>query len=197
METGTSEKEESVNQELEGEPEKKKRRKKKATIVIAVVVVCVLCAGVGVAVWHEQPSFCNFICHDPMDPYVEGYYSSDEGLLVTAHAQNDTSCLSCHEASFDEQVKEASAWVTGVFYTPLQQRDFANEDFCLRSCHSKDRIVAALVDYGGTDFNPHASHMGKDITCGSCHRVHGESQMYCNQCHHAPLPQGWANPKKA
>ena len=21
-------------------------------------------------VWHEQPSFCNAICHDPMDPYL-------------------------------------------------------------------------------------------------------------------------------
>ena len=55
-------------------------------------------------------------------------------------------------------------------------------------------IVAATEDWGGTDFNPHASHVGKDVQCGDCHSVHRESELYCNQCHNATLPEGWVDP---
>ena len=36
-------------------------------IVGVVVAVVLVCAGGGFYVWHNQPSFCNAICHEPMD----------------------------------------------------------------------------------------------------------------------------------
>ena len=46
------------------------KKKKKWPIVVGVVVAVLVVAGAGFWVWHEQPSFCNAICHDPMDPYL-------------------------------------------------------------------------------------------------------------------------------
>ena len=60
-----------------------KRKKTKAAIVVGVIAAIVVVAGVGFSIWHEQPSFCNAICHDPMDPYVEGYYAPDSTMEQT------------------------------------------------------------------------------------------------------------------
>ena len=38
-------------------------------VVVAVVAAILVVAGVGMWVWHEQPSFCGAICHTPMDNY--------------------------------------------------------------------------------------------------------------------------------
>ena len=43
------------------------KKKKKWPIVVGVVVAVLVVAGAGFWVWHEQPSFCNAICHTPMD----------------------------------------------------------------------------------------------------------------------------------
>ena len=42
-------------------------KRRRAPIVCAVVAVVLVCAGGGFYVWHNQPSFCNAICHEPMD----------------------------------------------------------------------------------------------------------------------------------
>ena len=42
-------------------------RRKKRGIVVGVIVAVIVVAGAGFWVWHEQPSFCNAICHSPMD----------------------------------------------------------------------------------------------------------------------------------
>ena len=40
---------------------------------MGVVAVVLIAAGAGFWVWHEQPSFCNAICHTPMDQYNATY----------------------------------------------------------------------------------------------------------------------------
>jgi len=59
-------------EETEAAPAAKKARKK-WPIVVGVVVAVLVVAGAGFWVWHEQPSFCNAICHTPMDPYLPTY----------------------------------------------------------------------------------------------------------------------------
>ena len=79
------------------QPTAKMTRKNK-WIIVGVVAAVLVVAGAGFWVWHEQPSFCNAICHSPMDKYVETYYEGDPGKLVTAHAEAGDACLDCHEA---------------------------------------------------------------------------------------------------
>ena len=71
------------------QPTAKMTRKNKL-IIVGVVAAVLVAAGAGFWVWHEQPSFCNAICHSPMDKYVETYYEGDPGKLVTAHAEAET-----------------------------------------------------------------------------------------------------------
>ena len=49
-----------------GEETKPQKRRKKPLVVIGTIVVVVALLGVGFFVWHNQPSFCNAICHVPM-----------------------------------------------------------------------------------------------------------------------------------
>ncbi|MDR3315516.1 MAG: cytochrome c3 family protein [Coriobacteriales bacterium] len=121
-------------------PEVKVKKKGKGLkIVIAIVVVLVVLAGGGgaaYALFHDDPAFCNFVCHTPMDPYVTSY---DEGLSVrdyqataqgedtslklsvTAHKESEqaVNCLMCHEPTMDEQISEGIKWVTGDYELPL------------------------------------------------------------------------------
>ena len=69
-----SEEEKSVAEDVVVEetaaPQKKR---KKWPVVVGVVVAVLVVAGAGFFVWHEQPSFCNAICHTPMDAYLPTY----------------------------------------------------------------------------------------------------------------------------
>ncbi len=61
---------------------------------------------------------------------------------------------------------------------------------CL-SCHPRATIEKANEGYGGhPDFNPHKAHLAAG-DCTSCHSLEGTSVMSCNECHNAPLPDGW------
>ena len=71
-----------------------KRKAKRGWVIGGVVAAVIVVAGAGFWVWHETPSFCNSICHSPMDSYVDTYYSGDKGMLVTAHAEAGNNCLS-------------------------------------------------------------------------------------------------------
>ena len=54
--------------------EPKPKRSKKKRIITAVGIVGVIAVlAVGFLVWHAQPSFCNAICHVPMDPFLPTY----------------------------------------------------------------------------------------------------------------------------
>ena len=168
----------------------------------AVIVV----AGAGFWVWHETPSFCNAICHSPMDSYVDTYYSGDQGMLVTAHAEAGNNCLSCHEPVITEQVGEAMKWVADDYPmtadgTKLADgADMASEEFCAKSgCHDMDDVVASTWGFEGNDekFNPHSSHQDLALECGDCHKAHEKSVLMCNQCHNLNMPEGWEAPNAA
>lgn len=178
-----------------------KRRTKRWPVVVGVVVVVVACAGAGFWAWHEQPSFCNAICHEPMDNYVDGYYH-DDALMANAHEQAGTTCLDCHEAKLSEQVAEGLSWVRGDFsvdeagnLSTVGVR--ADAKMCTRAgCHDFDEVAAATENWGGEPgVNPHASHQGTAIDCSNCHGAHEASYMYCNACHAYQVPDGWESPR--
>lgn len=181
-------------------------KRRRAPIVCAVVAVVVVCAGGGFYVWHNQPSFCNAICHEPMDYYVDGYYGEGDAAhaqLAVAHQQEGVTCLQCHEATLEAQVNEGTAWVSGAFETNADgslapQLITADKQQCaIAGCHDWDDVVAATEDWGGqAGVNPHRSHQGEAIDCSNCHSVHGQSVMYCNTCHSWEVPEGWSNPAK-
>lgn len=180
-----------------------KKRRRRWPIAVGVVVAVLVVAGAGFMVWHEQPSFCNAICHTPMDPYVEGYYN-DDSLSAQAHQVAGVTCLQCHEAKLDEQIKEGLSWVSGDF--EVDERGMlttvgvrSDEKMCASNgCHDFDEVVAATQNWGGEEgVNPHESHQGRAIDCSNCHGVHGESVMYCNTCHEYEVPEGWVSPQRA
>ena len=172
---------------------KAKKPRRKLAIGAGIAAVLVAVAGIGLFQWHEQPSFCNAVCHSPMDSYVKGYYSQDQALLATAHSEADQTCLNCHEPSIDEQVTELGKWVTGDFKDPLPMQKIGTEEFCARSgCHNMDELAAATDNYQGSGRNPHDSHYGDQLDCNSCHHVHRESTLYCGGCHtDMPVPDDW------
>ncbi|MGI6105609.1 MAG: cytochrome c3 family protein [Raoultibacter sp.] len=175
---------------------KPKRSKKKLSIVLAVTLVVLVLAGSGFYVWHEQPSFCNAICHEPMDEYVESYYAHDEDLLVTAHAEYGVSCLDCHEAKMSDQVGMAISWVEGAYTMPLEEIHYEDE-FCLNErCHNMTREELANV-YVDQARNPHEAVHG-EIACENCHYSHTQSVNFCSQCHDdAYVPDGWLTAQEA
>jgi hypothetical protein len=187
-----------------------KPRFKRLAIVLGAIVLVFAAAGIGFGVWHEQPSFCNAFCHQPMDTYVAGYYSEQPGLLVAEHAATDISCLDCHQASLSEQISEGAAWLAGDFYMDEagfivsdDETDIGTRAYCF-SCHDdgdstsgKDwqAIVASTADWGGEEgVNPHQSH-GVEEECSTCHSSHRTSLMACNSCHGWEVPEGWEQPK--
>lgn len=181
-----------------GVPQRK--RGKRGWIVAGVVAAVVVVAGIGMWVWHEQPSFCNAICHSPMDAYVESYTEGDPGKLVTQHAAANESCLDCHEATLTTQVSEVMAWVSDSY--PMDEanrmlatgKEFATQEFCARSgCHDMTEVVANTWGFSenAEKYNPHASHQDNVLECGDCHKVHETSELYCAKCHDLNLPEGW------
>lgn len=123
-------------------------KRKKTAIVVGVVAAIVVVAGAGFFVWHEQPSFCNAICHTPMDEYYatweDGSYDrygneieDANGMMSYLHAGYSTdgsevehgqgiACLDCHVPTITEQVTEGIGWVTGNYYYPLEEHTLAD-----------------------------------------------------------------------
>lgn len=115
----------------DGSMARKSRKHKKAWITVGVVVVILAVGGVGFSLWHAQPSFCNAICHTPMDPYLPTYespvnekgidkwgneVSNSNAMMAALHReQNEDSCLSCHVPTLGEQVSEGANWITGNY----------------------------------------------------------------------------------
>lgn len=177
-----------------------KRARKRWPVVAGVVAVVLLAAGAGFWVWHEQPSFCNAVCHEPMDAYVEGYYSEPDQMAYT-HQTVGKTCLECHEPKLEEQISEAMVWVAGDFSMGDDGRLAtvgvrADAAMCTGpGCHDMAEVVESTRNWGGQDgVNPHDSHQGYALDCSSCHAAHGQSYMYCNTCHDFEVPQGWAEP---
>ncbi len=195
----------------EAVPQKKKG--KKWPIITGVVIVVLIAAGAGFWVWHEQPSFCNAICHTPMDQYNVTYDQEPgvEGVDKWGNTVEDTSsmlavthrtasmletgegatCMSCHSPVISQQMEEGMKWVTGDYTYPLEERD-----------------ADALVKWTGIEpdefcLNESCHNMTRDdlisatsslefnphiamhgeTACTDCHKAHRASVYACTQCH--------------
>jgi hypothetical protein len=198
--------------------DKGKKRGKGRVVLITAGAVFVLLVGGGGGVYatqHSNPSFCNAICHTPMDPYVESYKENISTnplqvdlagpLSVTVHKDDgDVLCVECHNDGLDVQLREGLHWATGNYVYPFegkvltageakQEGQLNGVEFCLREgCHvgveTVDELKEVLSDQTR---NPHDSHNGL-LNCTECHRTHEQSVMWCTQCHaDAVVPDGW------
>ena len=109
---------------------KKKKKGKKGLVILLVIVAVLVVGGVGMWIWHEQPSFCNAICHTPMDPYWDTYdqelgaagvdkwgneVSDTSSMMVVAHKAEGIACMDCHVPTLSEQITEAKEWISGNY----------------------------------------------------------------------------------
>ena len=156
---------------------------RKRIVVIAVLLGVVLVGGVGAAgfwQYHEEPQFCA-TCHI-MDPYLDSLQTPGFGAQV--HAEEGLACLDCHEPTIQQQMDELAVYLQGDYEVPLKDLKYRMED-CL-ACHEHgdyEEIIEMTADLEEElGANPHASHYG-EMECRLCHKMHGESDDYCAQCH--------------
>lgn len=198
-----------------------KGKVRKPAIAVGLTAIVLAVAGAGFWVWHEQPSFCNAVCHVPMDEYNRTYDQNagepgtdkwgnalpDAGIMLSVSHKADPSaggagatCMSCHIPTLGEQISEGTAWISGDYSYPLEERSTkeltaargVDEDkFCLNeNCHDMTREDLAQRT-SDRAFNPHVSQHG-EIACSECHKAHRAPVMYCSQCHsEAEVPEGW------
>ena len=166
-------------------------KKKHWPIVLSVLAVVVIAVLVAFLHWHEEPSFCSTFCHQPMDYYVDGYYSEDPALSSANHAEAGVTCLGCHwsQAKLLDLVHEVVMFATDSFTNPLpDQKQFVNDEFC-GACHDGETAPTKESVTEGWTYDPHniptdvSMHEGQDFTCGSCHSVHKQSTLTCASCH--------------
>ncbi|MDR2400270.1 MAG: cytochrome c3 family protein [Deferribacteraceae bacterium] len=95
------------------------------------------------------------------------YAQKKTNEINTPHLESGLGCKECHNVDVpDKRAPQAP---------------------CIE-CHSdkSDSASLSLKDSKGNNYNVsiHASHSGQ-IRCTLCHKIHGESVLYCNQeCHH-------------
>jgi len=160
---------------------------KRQLVIISVLIV--VFTGVAFAVMEkisDNPAFCAS-CHN-MQSYYDSYH--DSNLLAHKHAEAGVSCHDCHEPLVTQQVDEGIKYVTGNFETPLEKRQFSNDN-CLK-CHNM-KVVRTKTDF--EESNPHESHQGKQ-NCYECHSMHRQSSVMCTErCHSfnwaKNLPDNW------
>lgn len=184
-----------------------KRPRKRGAIAAGVIAAVVLVAGVGLFVWHEQPSFCAAICHTPMDAYLDTYNGSTDkygneldeqaklGMMSYLHSEKaSTTCLGCHVPTLGEQVSEGIGWVTGnyevVGYNSSNQWILESKSLDqLTAAREKDGITFCLNEACHT--NADGSVMTKDdlIALTADHKrnphVAQHQELDCGTCHKA------------
>jgi len=145
-------------------------------VIVGVAAVVAIVAGVALWNYHEQPQFCA-ICH-VMQPYLESWESPP--LLAYAHAEENVTCLECHEPTIQQQMEEGIKFVKNDYENPLEERTF-DQEWCLR-CHEHGSYEELIQRTEELELNPHESHYG-EMECSICHKVHRASEDYCAQCH--------------
>lgn len=210
---------ETAAEETATEPDQAERasKRKRRSIVAGVVVAVVVAAAAGLIVWHEQPSFCAAICHDPMDPYLPTYEATpgesgadkwgnevadSSSMLAAVHGQVGKTCMDCHVPQLGEQMTEGMEWVSGNYDSPLGERTVTqlaearglenSDEFCMNdTCHTFSREdLQKKTEWMGV-VNPHSDRHGEQ-KCSTCHKAHRASVMYCTECHtDAVVPDGW------
>lgn len=197
------------------------KKKHRGGIIAGVVVIVLVLAGVGLWTWHEQPTFCNAVCHIPMDTYVETYYAQAEGsatdkwgntvtdtsaMMVCTHADAGVTCLDCHVPSMQQQISEVGETISGDYDYPLEEQSITylltnsgrtgnSDTMCLtEGCHdlTREDLTELTADMPR---NPHSWQHG-EIECDTCHKSHRASVLQCTQCHEdaeEELPDGWVD----
>ncbi|MCX5818982.1 MAG: cytochrome c3 family protein [Deltaproteobacteria bacterium] len=103
---------------------------------------------------------------------------SDSPYLDSLHARQDVTCSGCHAKRL-----------------PTTE-DTVENDRCL-SCHdSYEKLAEKTTSAQFPKRNPHQSHL-VGLDCTKCHMAHGESKVYCLQCHSSfdmKIPGGPAAP---
>ncbi len=188
-------------------PAPKKKKNKLAIVGIVVGIVVVL--GIGLFVWHEQPSFCNAICHTPMDAYgatylegnVDKYGNSlteQESLAMMSYdhkVKAGTTCMGCHVPVLGQQVSEAMHWITGN-YTIEGENQLKQ---ALLEERSLNDLVAAWGGKSGDEFclksgchvnddgsvMTRADLLNKTADLSKDYNPHKEEhgEIACGQCH--------------
>jgi hypothetical protein len=102
---------------------------------------------------------------EDMDVLKEIFESwAASSFLDNLHAKASLSCANCH----GKDMPKLDSTVTNAK--------------CL-DCHGPiDQLAQKTEPADFKDRNPHRSHLG-EIDCTVCHKAHGESKIYCLQCH--------------
>ncbi len=185
-----------------------KRNKRKLAGIIGVVAAVVVVAGAGFMVWHDQPSFCNAICHTPMDGYLATYEATPgesatdkwgnevadaSSMLAPVHAQEGITCVQCHVPQMSEQVTEGIGWLTGS-YEVVQTTDerFVPEEKALSDLTAARGIASeAFCLNSGCHANDDGSAMTRDDLIEKTSymkrnpHVEEHGEVDCNECHKA------------
>lgn len=185
-----------------------KRNKRKLAGIIGVVAAVVVVAGAGFMVWHDQPSFCNAICHTPMDGYLTTYEATPgesatdkwgnevadaSSMLAPVHAQEGITCVQCHVPQMSEQVTEGIGWLTGS-YEVVQTTDerFVPEEKTLSDLTAARGIASeAFCLNSGCHTNDDGFAMTRDDLIEKTSymkrnpHVEQHGEVDCNECHKA------------
>ncbi|HBT95849.1 MAG TPA: salivary glue protein Sgs-3 [Coriobacteriia bacterium] len=132
------------------------------------------------------------------------------GMLSVTHNAHGKTCLNCHEPTIGEQINEGIKWVSGDYVFPLEEHTLTDltaargataDEFCLNdSCHhlaSDGTVIKTRADLEATTAhlsrNPHVAQH-QEFDCGTCHKAHRSSVMYCSSCHaDSEIPAGWVS----
>lgn len=188
-----------------GGPKPKKKRNK--PLIVGVIAVIVIAAGIGMFVWHEQPSFCSTLCHIE-SVYVDNYMqeqgvagrdkyghqvTNTNAMMAVLHRETNATakpelvCVDCHEPNFFELAHDGVSFATGNYPWPRNERDLAGmkswdgepgESFCANeNCH-----VYLLGDDGQLSYAKlAASTKSREF---NPHEQHHENlQLDCSDCH--------------
>lgn len=186
---------------------KKKISKNKKFAIVGVVAVVVVALGVGMFVWHEQPSFCSTVCHIEED-YVGNYMqeqgvagtdkygqavSNTNAMMAVLHRENLTTakseirCLDCHSMNVAELANDGIHFVTGDYPLPRDERSASeltswngdtSESFCANeNCH-----VYILGDDGEVSYDKLES-ITATRTFNPHEQYHENLYLECTDCH--------------
>ena len=194
------------------EPQPKKKSKKKWTILGVILGVIVVC-GIGMWVWHNDPSFCNNpVCHAPMDSYVQTIYAVDDqpakdgwgndvedagAMMVVTHAKEGVQCLQCHVPDLSQQMGEVAETLSGNYYLPLEEVDTLQlmenshhesasgrgDEFCMNDTCHADLTRQDLTQRTADLKFNPHAWHHEQNMCSDCHKSHRASTVLCTQCH--------------
>jgi cytochrome c nitrite reductase small subunit len=157
-------------------------------IVIAVVVALLCVASMGVLAMRDasqRPEYCN-TCH-VVQPYYETWAEGE--LLAHQHAVAAVPCQRCHPQGMQDTLQENVVNLQEGGSIVITASQWSDEE-CL-ACHGDTATLAERTQ--SLDPNPHAMpHVGEELECAQCHKMHEPSQDPCIECHtDVEVGPGW------